>query len=65
MPTEAADGLKSALGGATDAVNSAQDAAAAAAGSLAEGIAAAPGECLVSFQLLELKDNFSIRCSGQ
>ncbi|KAK9901620.1 hypothetical protein WJX75_005190 [Coccomyxa subellipsoidea] len=40
VPTDAADGLKRALGGATDAVSSAQDAAAAAASSLAEGASA-------------------------
>lgn len=37
LPIDAANGLKSALGGATDAVTSAQDSASAAAKSLAEG----------------------------
>ncbi|CAL8468025.1 g7564 [Coccomyxa elongata] len=40
LPTDAANGLRSALGGATDAVTSAQDSASAAAKSLAEGASA-------------------------
>ncbi len=46
LPTDAANGLKSALGGATDAVTSAQDSASAAAKSLAEGSTLPTSECM-------------------